>query len=128
MSKSAWHSKFCQIFWRKLLGKTPFFVQCYILSKVPLVKISIQVSSISRSEERVSDLPKRYIYNYHESCHDKIVVSVTLLATKFHITGFIRVSATLLSDQLKVSFWPVGARPNQNKITSRIAWKNGNPL
>ena len=28
--------------------------------------------------------PKRYIYNYRESCHDKIIASVTLHVTKLH--------------------------------------------
>ena len=37
--------------------------------------------------------PKRYIYNYHESYHDTVIVSVTLHVTKLHITSFMRVSA-----------------------------------
>ena len=45
--------------------------------------------------------PERYIYNYRDSCHDKIIASVTLHVTKLHVTGSMRVSAALLSDQLE---------------------------
>ena len=45
--------------------------------------------------------PKRYIYNYRESYHEKIIASVTLHATMLHVTGFMRASAALFSDQMK---------------------------
>ena len=45
--------------------------------------------------------PKRYIYNYRENYHEKIIASVTLHVTMLHVTGFMRASAALFSDQIK---------------------------
>ena len=85
---------------QEALQKTPFFVQCYILSK--------SISSKNSKSLALADLksvslifPKRYTYNYHESYHDTVIISITLHVTKLHITSFMRVSAALLSDQLR---------------------------
>ena len=98
--------------WANLHETANFVTSTWIIfyQKVPLVKISIQVSSISRSAERVSH---RYIYNYRESCHDAIIASVSPHEIKLHITGFMRVSAALFSDQLK---------PVRSKMKLRHEW------
>ena len=65
---------------QEALQKTPFFVQCYILSK--------SISSKNSKSLALADLksvslifPKRYTYNYHESYHDTVIISLTLHVT-----------------------------------------------
>ena len=98
MRKYPWHCRLCRIYWRKLLRKTPFFVLCYILSKsTSSEKIQFKSPALVDLQSMSPSSPKRYIYNYRENCHDKIIASVTLHVTKLHVTGFMRVSAVFLT-------------------------------
>ena len=75
-------------------------MQCYILSKSTSSEKFKSLALVDLKSVSPIFL-KRYIYNYHESYHYTVIASVTLQVTKFHVTGFMRVSAALVSDQLK---------------------------
>ena len=81
--------------------KTPFFVVLYFIKKYLKWKIKFKSPALVDLQSLSPSSPKHYIYNYRENCHDKIIASVTLHVTKLHVTGFIRVSAALFSNQLK---------------------------
>ena len=78
-----------------------FCAVLYFIKKYLQLKIEFKSPALVDLQSVSPISPKRYIYNYRESYHDKIIASVTLHVTTLHVTGFMRASAALFSDQLK---------------------------
>ena len=65
-----------------------FLCSFIFYQKVPLVKNEFKSPALVDLQSVSPISPKRYIYNYRESYHDKIIASVTLHVTVLHVTGF----------------------------------------
>ena len=81
--------------------KLHFYTVLYFIKKYLQLKIKFKSPALADLQSVSPISPKRYIYNYRESCHDKIIASVILHVTTLHVTGLMRFSAALFSDQLK---------------------------